>query len=192
MYFYPRIVDNDISMNMMTEDWKFAMRVLQAQPLVGLQMSKPPKKSSGDRDFTTVNFPPAALIKALSSQLTVTRGIMNSSSTILRHLGRAATRTSTPAAATTSQTSSASAGLSRASQTCCRAPTTCRYSARRPFSSSRLRSDKQAGDSPEFVSIVDGPPQLVRASRRKHGPGLILLGTLSIFPTSSEMSSIVR
>ena len=30
-------------------------------------------------------------------------------------------------------------------------------------------------DGPDFVSVVDNPPTLVRAGRR-HGPGLIILG----------------
>lgn len=48
---------------------------------------------------------------------------------------------------------------------------------RRPFSTSRPRSDKpQPVDDPNFVSILDAPPQIVRAGRR-HGPGLILLGS---------------
>jgi hypothetical protein len=35
---------------------------------------------------------------------------------------------------------------------------------------------RQLADDPGFSSIVDNPPQLVRAGR-KHGPGLIILGT---------------
>ena len=34
-----------------------------------------------------------------------------------------------------------------------------------------------AADDPNFVSVVDNPPRLVR-SGRKHGSGLILLGKL--------------
>ena len=50
--------------------------------------------------------------------------------------------------------------------------------ARRPFSWTRARRDKpQPVDSPEFVSLVDGPPKIVRSGRR-HGPGLIILGAL--------------
>lgn len=47
---------------------------------------------------------------------------------------------------------------------------------RRQFTSTcRRRSEKQAADDPNFVSVLDGPPQLVRQKRR-HGPGLIILG----------------
>ena len=48
---------------------------------------------------------------------------------------------------------------------------------RRNFTTSFFRRKKQqpSADDPEFVSILDGPPQLVRVGRR-HGPGLIILG----------------
>lgn len=48
---------------------------------------------------------------------------------------------------------------------------------RRNFTTSFFRRKKQqpSADDPEFVSILDGPPQLVRVGKR-HGPGLIILG----------------
>ncbi|KAF5009517.1 hypothetical protein FDECE_4266 [Fusarium decemcellulare] len=45
---------------------------------------------------------------------------------------------------------------------------------KRPFASSVLRRNKQPVEDPEFVSILDGPPKIVRAGKR-HGPGLIIL-----------------
>jgi surfeit locus 1 family protein len=39
----------------------------------------------------------------------------------------------------------------------------------------KVRPNRQAADTPEFVSIADAPPKLVRAGKR-HGPGLIILG----------------
>lgn len=49
---------------------------------------------------------------------------------------------------------------------------------RRPFTSSFFRRKKQpSADDPEFVSILDGPPQLVRVGKR-HGPGLLVLGMI--------------
>lgn len=53
--------------------------------------------------------------------------------------------------------------------------TTLRTVLRRQFTSTCRRSEKQAADDPNFVSVLDGPPQLVRQKRR-HGPGLIILG----------------
>ncbi|GJN67418.1 surfeit locus 1 [Purpureocillium lilacinum] len=51
---------------------------------------------------------------------------------------------------------------------------------RRPFSTTRPRADKpQPVDDPNFVSILDAPPKIVRAGRR-HGPGLILLALIPI------------
>ncbi|TQS33485.1 hypothetical protein Golomagni_06170 [Golovinomyces magnicellulatus] len=51
---------------------------------------------------------------------------------------------------------------------------------RRHFTSSaRRQSDKQAADDPNFVSVLDGPPQLIRQKRR-HGPGLIILALIPI------------
>lgn len=46
----------------------------------------------------------------------------------------------------------------------------------RPITRSRPRRARQAADDPNFTSILDNPPDLVR-SGRKHGPGLIILGT---------------
>ena len=48
---------------------------------------------------------------------------------------------------------------------------TCRY-----LSKTTRRRPEQPGDDPNFMSIIDSPPMLVRAGRR-HGPGLIVLGT---------------
>lgn len=50
----------------------------------------------------------------------------------------------------------------------------------RQFTNTSRRADKQAADDPNFTSILDAPPQIVRAGKR-HGPGIILLGTS--FPT---------
>lgn len=50
-----------------------------------------------------------------------------------------------------------------------------RWQSSRHISQSRPRCEKQAGDDPNFMSIVDNPPNLVRTGR-KHGPGLIILG----------------
>jgi surfeit locus 1 family protein len=47
---------------------------------------------------------------------------------------------------------------------------------RRHITSTSRRADKQAAEDPNFTSILDAPPQIVRAGRR-HGPGIILLGT---------------
>jgi len=51
----------------------------------------------------------------------------------------------------------------------------------RNISQTARRRSKQAADNPDFMSIVDNPPQIVRTGRR-HGPGLIVLGTLPITP----------
>ncbi|KJZ75705.1 hypothetical protein HIM_04862 [Hirsutella minnesotensis 3608] len=48
------------------------------------------------------------------------------------------------------------------------------------LSTTRPRADKQPGDDPGFSSILDAPPQMVRATRRRHGPGLILLALIPI------------
>jgi surfeit locus 1 family protein len=49
---------------------------------------------------------------------------------------------------------------------------------RRQFTSSIFRRKQQpSADDPEFVSVLDGPPKLVRVGKR-HGPGLIILGML--------------
>ncbi|RKF74874.1 Cytochrome oxidase assembly protein shy1 [Golovinomyces cichoracearum] len=50
---------------------------------------------------------------------------------------------------------------------------------RRQISAS-IRNAAQPVDSPEFVSIVDRPSVLVRAGRKKHGPGLIILALIPI------------
>jgi surfeit locus 1 family protein len=47
----------------------------------------------------------------------------------------------------------------------------------RHISQSTRRSKAEPADDPNFMSIVDNPPNLVRAGRR-HGPGLIVLGKL--------------
>lgn len=39
---------------------------------------------------------------------------------------------------------------------------------------------RQAGDDPTFTSIVDNPPELVRAGGRRHGPGLIVLAIIPL------------
>lgn len=52
---------------------------------------------------------------------------------------------------------------------------------RRPFTSYAFRREakKQPSfDDPDFVSIIDGPPQIIRSGKR-HGPGLIILGLLT-------------
>lgn len=56
---------------------------------------------------------------------------------------------------------------------------------RRPVSSSSRRQYKQPADNPDFHSILDNPPELVRSGRR-HGPGLIILGT-----TGNNINSLV-
>lgn len=66
-----------------------------------------------------------------------------------------------------------------------RAPRTTPQSApnsapRRPFSQSARRHDRpQPADDPNFTSILDNPPNLVRAGRR-HGPGLIILAIIPV------------
>ncbi|GAO14853.1 uncharacterized protein UV8b_04093 [Ustilaginoidea virens] len=55
-------------------------------------------------------------------------------------------------------------------------------SARSPFfTTSRRRASKhkQAADHPDFQSILDAPPQIVRSGRR-HGPGIILLALIPV------------
>ncbi|PSS12449.1 hypothetical protein M430DRAFT_68677 [Amorphotheca resinae ATCC 22711] len=54
-----------------------------------------------------------------------------------------------------------------------------RWQSSRHISQSRPRCEKQAGDDPNFMSIVDNPPNLVRTGR-KHGPGLIILALIPI------------
>ncbi|KAK5635767.1 hypothetical protein RRF57_011479 [Xylaria bambusicola] len=51
---------------------------------------------------------------------------------------------------------------------------------RRPFTHTTPRHNaRQPGDDPNFTSILDNPPELVRAGRR-HGPGLIILALIPI------------
>ncbi|CAM1501613.1 Fc.00g035970.m01.CDS01 [Cosmosporella sp. VM-42] len=50
---------------------------------------------------------------------------------------------------------------------------------RRPFTSTSRRANKPPAEDPEFVSILDGPPKIVRAGKR-HGPGLIILAIIPI------------
>ncbi|KAI0403097.1 SURF1 family-domain-containing protein [Xylaria palmicola] len=57
------------------------------------------------------------------------------------------------------------------------------HPARRPFSHARPRRQQQhqqPGDDPNFTSILDNPPELVRAGRRRHGPGLIVLALIPV------------
>ncbi|OAQ68682.1 surfeit 1 [Pochonia chlamydosporia 170] len=49
----------------------------------------------------------------------------------------------------------------------------------RQFTNTSRRADKQAADDPNFTSILDAPPQIVRAGKR-HGPGIILLALIPI------------
>ncbi|KAL2261599.1 hypothetical protein VTK26DRAFT_3808 [Humicola hyalothermophila] len=56
---------------------------------------------------------------------------------------------------------------------------TTRCSPRRPVSNTPRRPSRQAADDPNFTSIVDNPPELVRTGR-KHGPGLIILALMPI------------
>lgn len=52
---------------------------------------------------------------------------------------------------------------------------------RRPFSRSARRADRpQPADDPGFHSILDNPPQLVRAGGRRHGPGLAVLAVIPV------------
>ncbi|KAL2166589.1 hypothetical protein VTG60DRAFT_2484 [Thermothelomyces hinnuleus] len=54
------------------------------------------------------------------------------------------------------------------------------FAPRRPISSTPRRpSEKQPADDPNFISILDNPPELVRTGR-KHGPGLIILAIIPI------------
>ncbi|KUI73456.1 Cytochrome oxidase assembly protein shy1 [Cytospora mali] len=53
--------------------------------------------------------------------------------------------------------------------------------ARRPFSQTARRPDRpQPADDPNFQSILDNPPQLVRAGGKRHGPGLIILAIIPV------------
>ncbi|KAG9243564.1 COX1 assembly protein-like protein Shy1 [Calycina marina] len=46
-------------------------------------------------------------------------------------------------------------------------------------STARLEA-KQPADSPDFISIIDNPPNLIRAGKKKHGLGLIVLALIPI------------
>lgn len=80
----------------------------------------------------------------------------------------------------------AAPGLRNLSQTTSRRPQwRCPQCAHRPqprktqqrrFQSTQQTPGPQPGDDPSFSSIVDQPAQLVKTGR-KHGPGLIILGT---------------
>lgn len=59
------------------------------------------------------------------------------------------------------------------------------------FSRSARRPKAQAADDPNFISIVDNPPNLIRAGRR-HGPGLIVLGEADSVTTWSHNSAITN
>ncbi|KAI6778897.1 Cytochrome oxidase assembly protein shy1 [Emericellopsis cladophorae] len=64
----------------------------------------------------------------------------------------------------------------------CARATTRADAPKRPFSIARAFKQKenpQPVDSPEFVSILDGPPKIVRKGRR-HGPGLIILAIIPV------------
>ncbi|KAI1748817.1 SURF1 family-domain-containing protein [Xylaria castorea] len=53
-------------------------------------------------------------------------------------------------------------------------------SPRRPFTHTSSRNEaRQPGDDPNFTSILDHPPELVRTGRR-HGPGLIILALIPL------------
>ncbi|KAL2161310.1 hypothetical protein VTH06DRAFT_8530 [Thermothelomyces fergusii] len=59
-------------------------------------------------------------------------------------------------------------------------PSRGQFAPRRPISSTPRRpSGKQPADDPNFISIADNPPELVRTSR-KHGPGLIILAIIPV------------
>ncbi|KAI1337128.1 SURF1 family-domain-containing protein [Xylariaceae sp. FL0016] len=50
---------------------------------------------------------------------------------------------------------------------------------RRPFTRTARRPRENPADDPNFTSILDNPPEIVRAGRR-HGPGLIILAIIPI------------
>ena len=58
----------------------------------------------------------------------------------------------------------------------------CAFKSRPQTRVQRRSYASQPGDSPEFTSIVDNPPQLVRAGGKKHGWGLLVLGAMSQSP----------
>ncbi|RDA89308.1 hypothetical protein CP532_6149 [Ophiocordyceps camponoti-leonardi (nom. inval.)] len=55
----------------------------------------------------------------------------------------------------------------------------CRATTRNLSTTPSRLATKQPGDDPNFVSILDGPPRLVR-TRNKHGPGIILLALIPV------------
>jgi hypothetical protein len=58
----------------------------------------------------------------------------------------------------------------------------------RQLSYTSRRPARQAGDDPNFMSIVDNPPNLIRTGKR-HGPGLMVLGLSPGSKRNSENSS---
>ncbi|KAI1460098.1 SURF1-domain-containing protein [Annulohypoxylon moriforme] len=52
-------------------------------------------------------------------------------------------------------------------------------SLRRPFTHSTKRPARPPAEDPAFTSILDNPPELVRANQR-HGPGLIILAIIPV------------
>lgn len=59
--------------------------------------------------------------------------------------------------------------------------TAAKPAARRPFSRTARRADRpQPADDPNFESILDNPPTLVRAGGKRHGPGLIILAVIPV------------
>lgn len=68
------------------------------------------------------------------------------------------------------------------------------YRLLRPSYSTLPSSDgrsAQPADDPNFQSILDRPPELVRPPRRRHGPGLVLLGRYTKEATYLEGSGEV-
>ncbi|OWP06719.1 COX1 assembly protein Shy [Marssonina coronariae] len=64
------------------------------------------------------------------------------------------------------------------------APVVRKCPACRHISQSAPRAKAQPADNPEFMSIVDNPPTLVRAGKR-HGPGLIILEVSALIPLTA-------
>ncbi|KAI0869714.1 SURF1 family-domain-containing protein [Hypoxylon argillaceum] len=55
------------------------------------------------------------------------------------------------------------------------------YTARRPAAADDHDSPRrQPADDPTFTSILDNPPELVRAGGRRHGPGLLVLALIPL------------
>ncbi|KAG8415342.1 surf-like protein [Metarhizium acridum] len=69
--------------------------------------------------------------------------------------------------------------LSQSTPRATRRPLTRPVHRSRPFTTTPRRADKQAADDPGFTSILDAPPQIVRAGKR-HGPGIILLALIPV------------